>query len=138
MLWHGTKAAFVAAILESGLQLPANNFQMFGSGIYFADRISKSANYCGSPCLQGGTFCPVNQQDADIGYLFLCDVLLGQILGSTAAMNHLTAPPTGFDSVKGTGKLIPDPEWNKVDNGCTWPLGKATVSFVSKCTNDFN
>lgn len=46
MLWHGTKPENVKGILESGFELPTREFQMFGKGIYFADRVSKSAQYC--------------------------------------------------------------------------------------------
>ena len=38
---------------------------MFGKGVYFADMVSKSANYCGTT------------KEDDIGLLLLCDVALG-------------------------------------------------------------
>lgn len=49
MLWHGTKYFSVRTILEHGFILPPYGMQMFGQGIYFADRISKSAQYCPEP-----------------------------------------------------------------------------------------
>lgn len=46
MLWHGTKKERVRNILENGFALPEPKQQMFGQGIYFADRVTKAANYC--------------------------------------------------------------------------------------------
>jgi hypothetical protein len=39
---------------------------MFGKGIYFADMVSKSANYC------------VTSKSNPVGLLLLCDVALGK------------------------------------------------------------
>ena len=39
---------------------------MFGKGIYFADMVSKSANYC------------MTSKNNPVGLLFLCDVALGK------------------------------------------------------------
>lgn len=47
LLWHGTTRQNLVSILQNSLQLPvaATNGHMFGPGIYFADRMSKSARY---------------------------------------------------------------------------------------------
>ena len=47
LLWHGTTRSNLVSILQNRLRLPvvATNGHMFGPGIYFADRMSKSANY---------------------------------------------------------------------------------------------
>ena len=48
-------------ILSEGLRIappsaPVTGY-MFGKGVYFADMVSKSANYCFARCVAGGTFC---------------------------------------------------------------------------------
>lgn len=77
LLWHGTKIHLLQGILNDGLQAPdyekqlskgGSAFvmtmqQMFGSGIFFADRSSKSAQYT---------------ERKDFGVLLLCEVALGQ------------------------------------------------------------
>ena len=40
---------------------------MFGKGVYFADMVSKSANYCKAT------------KDDNVGLLLLCDVALGNM-----------------------------------------------------------
>ena len=71
LLWHGTKRENLIKILQKGLQRPYEelgrntaNGSMFGKGIYFADRVSKSTQYSD----------PVGS-----GLLFLCEVALGKM-----------------------------------------------------------
>ena len=50
LLWHGSRTTNYAGILSQGLKIappeaPVTGY-MFGKGIYFADMVSKSANYC--------------------------------------------------------------------------------------------
>lgn len=50
LLWHGSRLTNFAGILSHGLKIappeaPVSGY-MFGKGIYFADMVSKSANYC--------------------------------------------------------------------------------------------
>ena len=45
LLFHGTSESCVASILETGMSLDSAKPGMFGDGIYFADRWSKSYNY---------------------------------------------------------------------------------------------
>lgn len=115
LLWHGTKLAKVAPILEDGFKLPPQNNQMFGKGIYFADRVSKSCNYT------DGT------HSGSIAYLFLCDVLVGRVHKSKKPQNKLTKPPKGFfrnyESVMCKGKFIPDKLQYKKLEGCIIPCG---------------
>ncbi|CAL8124342.1 unnamed protein product [Orchesella dallaii] len=97
MLWHGSKFNNVRSILEQGLKLPEpTQGSLFGNGIYFADRVSKSAPYCNSAHSGGGC-------------LFLCDVMLGNPYPSRSKMTGVTSPPTGYNSVKGIGKFVPGP-----------------------------
>ncbi|KAI0757807.1 poly polymerase catalytic domain-containing protein [Daedaleopsis nitida] len=50
LLWHGSRTTNFAGILQQGLRIappeaPVTGY-MFGKGVYFADMMSKSANYC--------------------------------------------------------------------------------------------
>lgn len=71
LLWHGSRVTNFAGILSQGLRIappeaPVTGY-MFGKGIYFADMVSKSANYC---CAN---------VTAPTGLLLLCDVALGNV-----------------------------------------------------------
>lgn len=114
LLWHGTQIGNVGGILTNGFKLPPRN-GMFGRGIYFADRVSKSAQYCGG----GGP--------GSKGVLFLCAVNLGKMYKATGGMNGLNAPPQGYDSVMGCGTNIPDPRDYRMHRGARIPCGKTTV-----------
>ncbi|KZT68464.1 PARP-domain-containing protein [Daedalea quercina L-15889] len=50
LLWHGSRSTNFAGILKQGLRIappeaPVTGY-MFGKGVYFADMMSKSADYC--------------------------------------------------------------------------------------------
>lgn len=50
LLWHGSRLTNYVGILSQGLRIappeaPVQGY-MFGKGVYFADMVSKSANYC--------------------------------------------------------------------------------------------
>ena len=64
LLWHGTKANNLGGILKTGFRLPTDDKLMFGKGIYFADRVTKSCDYSD----QSGS-----------GILLLCDVSVGSM-----------------------------------------------------------
>ena len=69
LLWHGSRATNYAGILSQGLRIappeaPVTGY-MFGKGIYFADMVSKSANYC---------YYHLND---NIGLLLLSEVAIG-------------------------------------------------------------
>lgn len=59
---------------------------MFGKGIYFADMVSKSANYC---CVNKGQ-----------GLLLLCEVALGEMQEEKQA-NYIKKLQSGKNSCKG-------------------------------------
>jgi poly [ADP-ribose] polymerase len=65
---------------------------MFGKGIYFADIVSKAANYC----------C-VNRANPE-ALLMLCEVALGNMHQVTKAKSY-KLPPVGFHSVMGVGRM---------------------------------
>ena len=71
LLWHGSRTTNYAGILSQGLRIappeaPVTGY-MFGKGVYFADMVSKSANYCRT-----------SGRDP-VGLLLLCEVALGDM-----------------------------------------------------------
>jgi len=64
LLWHGSRLTNWVGIISQGLRIappeaPVSGY-MFGKGVYFADMVSKSANYC------------CTSRDNNIGLLTLC------------------------------------------------------------------
>ena len=68
---------------------------MFGKGIYFADVVSKSANYCHA------------SKANPFGCLLLCEVSLGSFMEKYFADYNGNLLEEGQDSVKGVGKWGP-------------------------------
>lgn len=102
LLWHGSRTTNFAGILSQGLRIappeaPTTGY-MFGKGIYFADMVSKSANYC------------FPSKDGDTGLLLLCEVALGDIHELVNAKESLTKAPKEKHSVKGVGQTQPNPK----------------------------
>ena len=69
LLWHGSRLTNYVGILSQGLRIappeaPSTGY-MFGKGVYFADMVSKSANYCYTSAAN------------NTGLLLLSDVALG-------------------------------------------------------------
>lgn len=60
---------------------------MFGKGVYFADMVTKSANYCAA-------------YGAEDAFLLLCEVALGKQQEETSAKT-IIKPDEGYHSVKG-------------------------------------
>ncbi|KHJ46115.1 Poly(ADP-ribose) polymerase catalytic domain protein [Trichuris suis] len=130
LLWHGSRNSNYAGILCQGLRIappeaPVTGY-MFGKGIYFADMVTKSANYCYAT------------KDEPYGYLLLCEVALGNVLELKNA-KYLEKLPTGKHSVKGIGETMPDPaEQETTDDGVVIPLGKPVASNVKKTSLLYN
>ncbi|PVD25807.1 hypothetical protein C0Q70_13469 [Pomacea canaliculata] len=101
---------------------------MFGKGIYFADMVSKSANYCGT------------SKTNPIGLLLLCEVALGNMHELTTA-NFVTKLPKGKHSTKGVGMTKPDPALSyTTDDGVIIPLGpgiKGDIAHSSLLYNEY-
>lgn len=120
LLWHGSRLTNYAGILSHGLKIappeaPPTGY-MFGKGIYFADMVSKSANYC---CTN-----PVN----NTGLVLLCEVALGNMQEYNKS-HYVTKLPTGKHSTKGVGQTFPDPAESVTrEDGVEIPLGKPTKS----------
>lgn len=127
LLWHGSRLTNYAGILSHGLKIappeaPVTGY-MFGKGIYFADMVSKSANYC----------CTSSQNNT--GLMLLCEVALGEMQEYTTA-NYVTKLPSGKHSVKGIGKSFPDPKQSfKREDGVEIPLGTAIQNGEVKRTS---
>lgn len=120
LLWHGSRLTNFVGILSHGLKIappeaPATGY-MFGKGIYFADMVSKSANYC------------VTSPEQQTGLLLLSEVALGETHDLTRSQ-FVKQLPDGKHSVKGLGKTFPDPSTvHKRRDGVVIPLGKATTN----------
>lgn len=115
LLWHGSRTTNFAGILSQGLRIappeaPVTGY-MFGKGIYFADMVSKSANYC------------CTNATAPTGLLLLCDVALGNMFERSGA-DYITKLPKGKHSCKGVGRTHPDPADVKKIEDVEVPLGK--------------
>ncbi|RKO90400.1 poly polymerase catalytic domain-containing protein, partial [Blyttiomyces helicus] len=119
LLWHGSRLTNFVGILSQGLRIappeaPVTGY-MFGKGVYFADMVSKSANYC------------FTSQSNPIGILLLCEVSLGDQLPLLKSdYNADTAVEDGgFHSTKGVGRTAPNPaEAVTLPDGVVVPCGK--------------
>ena len=121
LLWHGSRVANYAGILAQGLRIappeaPVTGY-MFGKGIYFADMVSKSTNYCHASYQQPR------------GLALLSEVALGKSYDCTAA-EYIEKLPAGHHSCKGLGKTVPNPDKTiTLENGCQGN-GCLTVSEI--------
>ena len=113
LLWHGSRLTNYVGILSQGLRIappeaPVTGY-MFGKGVYFADMVSKSANYC---CTN-----PTN----NTGLMLLCEVALGDMNEKTQADYYANLLPPGKSSTKGVGKTAPGS--TETMNGVVVPTG---------------
>uniref|UniRef100_A0A1B6HKG9 Poly [ADP-ribose] polymerase n=2 Tax=Homalodisca liturata TaxID=320908 RepID=A0A1B6HKG9_9HEMI len=119
LLWHGSRLTNFAGILSQGLRIappeaPTTGY-MFGKGVYFADMVSKSANYC------------MTSATNNTGLMLLCEVALGDMYERTHA-EYVEKLPPGKHSCKGVGATWPDPDEKHVmDDGLEIPFGKPVV-----------
>ncbi|KIJ21425.1 hypothetical protein PAXINDRAFT_95005 [Paxillus involutus ATCC 200175] len=124
LLWHGSRTTNFAGILNQGLRIappeaPANGY-MFGKGVYFADMMSKSANYCHA------------YLSNSIGVLLLCEVAARPYLELQSASYNadVECKKNNKLATKGIGKTQPM-EWqdagealdNEALKGCHMPKG---------------
>ena len=114
LLWHGSRVTNYGGILSQGLRIappeaPVTGY-MFGKGIYFADMVSKSANYCHA------------SYENPRGLALLAEVALGKMHECKGA-EYIEKLPTGFHSCKGLGGTEPNPKDDLVlENGCKGKL----------------
>jgi len=117
LLWHGSRLTNFVGILSQGLRIappeaPVTGY-MFGKGVYFADMVSKSANYCNT------------SRNSPIGLLLLCEVAVGDSNLLYHADYNASILPDGKLSTMGCGKMVPDPTgFQYLSNGCVVPSGK--------------
>lgn len=115
LLWHGSRTTNFVGILSHGLKIappeaPVTGY-MFGKGIYFADMVSKSANYCAT------------SRSNDTGLMLLCEVALGDSLDLNGA-KYIKELPMDKHSVKGIGKTYPNPNMiHTRSDGVVLPIG---------------
>lgn len=99
LLWHGSRWENISSILSKGLVLNPGNAlrtgQMFGNGDYFADVVSKSANYCSA------------RTSMNMGLILLCEVALGNIRLLQSAEQITDIPNDEFQSVNALGVHFP-------------------------------
>uniref|UniRef100_A0A3B4A191 Poly [ADP-ribose] polymerase n=1 Tax=Periophthalmus magnuspinnatus TaxID=409849 RepID=A0A3B4A191_9GOBI len=127
LLWHGSRTTNYAGILSQGLRIappeaPVTGY-MFGKGVYFADMVSKSANYCHT------------SQSDPVGLLLLAEVALGNHELKKAA--HVTKLPKGKHSVK-MGRTAPDANATVSLEGVQVPLGKGVNTNIDDTSLLYN
>lgn len=113
LLFHGSRMANFLGILSEGLRLPQyhqiSNGNILGSGIYFADSVTKSFNYtCSS-------------ETDNTGFIVLCEVALGTpeyVNGPTTSPLPLTC-----QSRVAVGRSQPDPASIVTVDDLTIPCG---------------
>lgn len=116
LLWHGSRLTNFMGILGQGLRIappeaPCTGY-MFGKGVYFADMVSKSANYC------------YTSSRSNIGLLVLAEVSLGTMRELRQADYNASQLPPGAHSTKGVGRMIPnEQEAIVLPDGVKVPLG---------------
>ncbi|KAK7284099.1 hypothetical protein RJT34_18838 [Clitoria ternatea] len=122
LLWHGSRLTNFVGILSQGLRIappeaPATGY-MFGKGVYFADLVSKSAQYC------------YTDKKNPVGLMLLSEVALGNVYELKKA-KYMDKPPEGKHSTKGLGKKTPlESEYVKWRGDVTVPCGKPVSSNV--------
>jgi len=131
LLWHGSRMTNYMGILSQGLRIappeaPVTGY-MFGKGLYFADMVSKSANYCFA------------QQSNNHGFMLLSEVVLGDMYERLNADGSLPQTlPSKYQSTWGKGKTIPDPTMAKKIGDVEVPLGKSMDSGVRGAVLQYN
>jgi poly [ADP-ribose] polymerase len=133
LLWHGSPVSNWSGILSQGLRIappeaPVSGY-MFGKGVYFADMVSKSAQYCRTPTTGGDAV------------LLLSEVALGRVhemvRSDTSAAS--VCKLAGKDSVFARGLFCPNPQEDHImDDGVRVPLGTAGESGGSGSGGDNN
>lgn len=119
LLFHGSRRENYVRILSKGLEIAppeaSPTGSMFGRGVYFADMISKSANYCRAYATN------------NTGLVLLCQVALGKTQGCYEGNPNIKLDE-GYDSVKGICKTYPNPDESHIrEDGGKIPLGRPIV-----------
>ncbi|XP_024519805.1 poly [ADP-ribose] polymerase 2 [Selaginella moellendorffii] len=121
LLWHGSRLSNWTGILSQGLRIappeaPSTGY-MFGKGVYFADMVSKSANYCNASASKNAAV------------MLLCEVALGDMNELLHWNYNASALPPGKLSTKGLGRTVPHKsEFKQLSDGLIVPMGKPLTS----------
>ena len=99
---------------------------MFGKGVYFADCVSKSANYC------------FTSGSNNIGCMLLCDVALGNCNEKLQSDYNANLLPAGKHSTKGVGINQPNSSNYIQHDGVTVPLGKVETKAIQGSSLQYN
>lgn len=123
LLWHGSRLTNYVGILTTGLRIappeaPSTGY-MFGKGVYFADMVTKSANYCH------------HHLSNNVGLLLICEVALGQTNDLLHSDYHAANLPTGKASTKGCGATGPAQENFIKLGGIIVPMGPGEATSVN-------
>ncbi|KAI8620371.1 poly polymerase catalytic domain-containing protein [Chytriomyces sp. MP71] len=121
LLWHGSRLTNYAGILSQGLRIappeaPVTGY-MFGKGVYFADMVSKSANYC------------FTNPNNNTGLLLLCEVALGDESKLIQSDYHAdeTMKSRSKHSTWGMGRTVPESSgYVTLPDGVVVPCGPGT------------
>ncbi|TYG93903.1 hypothetical protein ES288_A11G148000v1 [Gossypium darwinii] len=130
LLWHGSRLTNFVGILSQGLRIappeaPATGY-MFGKGVYFADLVSKSAQYC------------FTDRKNPVGLMLLSEVALGEVYELTKA-KYIEKLPKGKHSTKGLGKKVPKrSDFVKWKDDIIVPCGKPVPSSVKESELMYN
>jgi len=125
LLWHGSRLPNYIGILSQGLRIappeaPVTGY-FLGKGLYFADIVSKSSDYCHATATDS------------YGLMMLCDVALGRSY-EVAHQKYITKADldrAGFHSTKGWGEYAPNPDYDVItETGVVIPLGTETSTGV--------
>jgi len=125
LLWHGSRLSNYIGIISQGLRIapaeaPVTGY-FLGKGIYFADMVSVSGQYCHS------------SNEHQTGLMLLCDVALGRTFqiahGKFIGKEDLDG--AGFHSVKCCGTKGPDPGYDtQTSEGLIVSLGREASTGV--------
>ncbi|XP_032579281.1 poly [ADP-ribose] polymerase isoform X2 [Drosophila sechellia] len=130
LLWHGSRLTNFVGILSHGLKIappeaPPTGY-MFGKGIYFADMVSKSANYC----------CTSRQHST--GLMLLSEVALGDMMECTSA-KYINKLSNNKHSCFGHGRTMPDPTKSYIrSDGVEIPYGETITDEHLKSSLLYN
>ncbi|XP_026832189.1 poly [ADP-ribose] polymerase isoform X2 [Drosophila erecta] len=130
LLWHGSRLTNFVGILSHGLKIappeaPPTGY-MFGKGIYFADMVSKSANYC------------CTSQQNSTGLMLLSEVALGDMIECTSA-KYINKLSNNKHSCFGRGRTMPDPTKSYIrSDGVEIPYGETITDDHFKSSLLYN
>ncbi|KAI6205296.1 Poly [ADP-ribose] polymerase [Aphelenchoides besseyi] len=133
LLWHGSRISNWFGILYKGLKIappeaPSTGY-MFGKGIYFADCVSKSANYC--------------YAYRERCFMTLAQVALGNMRPLKDADYEASNLPEGFHSTMGVGRQYPNEENTETlqfgdGHNVKVPCGKLVERKDEECCLEYN